>query len=108
AGVERLAMLIDEPAAEHPDVILAVENDEVIGDGQRLLKALRGDGLSADMIATGSPRKRYDKAAKIPAKVLVSINRKDGETVFNTRSASPSDEHARVQQILAQLKEGGQ
>ncbi|MGK6353593.1 histidine--tRNA ligase [Sphingomonas sp. DT-207] len=103
AGVERLAMLIAEPAVENPDVILAIEDDHAIGDGQRLLKALRADGLSADMIATGSPRKRYDKAAKISAKVLVSINRRDGETVVNARSATPTEVLDHVQAILRQL-----
>lgn len=105
AGVERLAMLVEEPATERPDVIVAVEDDLALADAQRLLKALRTSGLSADMIATGSPRKRYDKAAKVNAKVLVSINRKDDQTVINTRSATPSAEHDQVERIAAGLRE---
>ncbi|MBB5712257.1 histidine--tRNA ligase [Sphingomonas xinjiangensis] len=105
AGVERLAMLIEEPAGEKPVVILAVEDDLALADAQRLLKEIRTAGLSADMIATGSPRKRYDKAAKVNAKVLVSISRKEERTVINTRSAIPSAEHDQVEQIAARLLE---
>jgi histidyl-tRNA synthetase len=108
AGVERLAMLIEEPASEKPDVILAVEDDLALGDAQRLLKQVRAAGMAADMIATGSPRKRYDKAAKVNAKVLVSVGRKDERTVINTRSATPSDEHAQVEQIAQRLMGSGQ
>lgn len=100
AGVERLAMLLTEPAVEAPDVIFAVEHDDALPAAIRALKALRSEGLSADMIATGSPRKRYDKAAKVPAKVLVSFNMKDGQPVANVRSATLTDEHIRVTALL--------
>ena len=80
AGVERLAMLVPEPDAPVLDVILAVEDDAGLGLAQRALRTLRDAGLSADMIATGSPRKRYDKAAKIGARALVSV-RGDGVAV---------------------------
>ncbi|MCX8476579.1 MAG: histidine--tRNA ligase [Sphingomonas sp.] len=107
AGVERLAMLIGEPAVERLDVIIAVEDDRAIGDAIRTLKAFRMAQLSADMIATGSPRKRYDKAAKVSAKVLVSFNWKDDKVVANTRSASPSEVHRQVEQVLQQLGGAG-
>jgi histidyl-tRNA synthetase len=103
AGVERLAMLIDEPAAEKPDVMLAVEDDRAIGLGVLALKTLRQAGLSADMIATGSPRKRYDKAAKVAAAVLVSVNWKDEQAVANARSMPDSEVHRRVQEILEKV-----
>jgi histidyl-tRNA synthetase len=55
------------------------------------------------MIATGSPRKRYDKAAKIHAVALVSI-RMDGERpVYSGRSASTSDKWLAVSGILDEL-----
>ncbi|MCW3837359.1 histidine--tRNA ligase [Sphingomonas canadensis] len=103
AGVERLAMLIAEPAAENPDVIIAVEDDLALADAQRTLKLLRGEGLSADMIATGSPRKRFDKAAKVPAKVLVGLRWQDGRAVANIRSAADSDELGKVRRLLAEI-----
>ena len=103
AGVERLAMLIAEPAAENPDVIIAMEDDRALGYAQAALKLLRANGLAADMVATGSPRKRYDKAAKVPAKVLVSIRLQDEKPVANIRSATETPDHVRVRALLESL-----
>ncbi len=91
AGIERLAMMIEAPAKEAPIVIMAVEDDRALTDGYRALNALRRAGISADIIATGSPRKRYDKAAKVPARVIVSVIYGDRGTVFNSR-ATPGGE----------------
>jgi len=73
AGVERLAMLANVPDAEPLDAVLAVEEDAALDRAVRLLAALRRAGLSADAVTTGSPRKRYDKASKMTARVLVSV-----------------------------------
>jgi histidyl-tRNA synthetase len=103
AGVERLAMLIEEPAVDSLDVIIAVEDDRLIGKAIGVLKAFRAAQLSADMIAAGSPKKRYDKAVRIQAKVLVSFSIVDEKVVTNTRSGAPSETHRQVQHILQQL-----
>jgi len=100
AGIERLAMLIDAPAAETPTVVMALEDDAAAEAAVRALAALRRAGLPTELIATGSPRKRYDKAAKIPAKVLVSIRHEEGKSPFNVRSAADTEEHVRVTEIL--------
>jgi histidyl-tRNA synthetase len=42
------------------------------------LANLRQAGLSAEMIATGSPRKRFDKATKVDARSILSLNVRDG------------------------------
>jgi histidyl-tRNA synthetase len=99
AGIERLGMMIEAPVPEAPFVIMAVEDDRATADGYRALSALRRSGVSADIIATGSPRKRYDKAAKIPARVIVSVNVGDEGPVFNGRSAQPED-WSRVKAVL--------
>jgi histidyl-tRNA synthetase len=78
AGVERLAMLIAEPTAEPPLVVIAVEDDFAIGAAQHTLKLLRDNGFSADMVATGSPKKRFDKAAKTGARMVLSLTVRDG------------------------------
>ena len=103
AGIERLGMLIEEPAAERLDVIIAVEDDRSLGNAFQALQLLRDAGLSADMIATGSPRKRFDKAAKIAAQVLVSLNWRDEATVANTRAAEGVAVHAQVKALLEKL-----
>ncbi|MBW4331395.1 histidine--tRNA ligase [Stakelama sp. CBK3Z-3] len=78
AGVERLGMLIDELPKSPIDVIIAVEDDLAIREAQHILKLLRSNGISADMIATGSPKKRFDKATKVDAKVILSLSVRDG------------------------------
>ena len=101
AGVERLAMLLDAPAADLLNVIVALEDDELSGLAFQVLKALREAHLTADLIATGSPRKRYDKAMKVNAHVLASVTRdREGRPVINTRSAEQTATSAAVAAIL--------
>ena len=100
AGIERLAMMIEAPEKEAPVAILAVEDDRSLDDGYRALNALRRAGISADIVATGSPRKRYDKAARIPAKVLVSVNHDGEKTTFNSRATPGSEALASVTRVI--------
>jgi histidyl-tRNA synthetase len=99
AGIERLAMLIDAPSAVPLSVIMAVEDDRCLADAQRLITAIRTAGLSAEMIASGSPRKRFDKATKIWAKVLVSLNFDGEKSTVRTTSATPGEEWSLVSEI---------
>ena len=78
AGIERLAMMIEAPQPEQLDVIIALEDDAALAVATANLTDLRKAQLSADMIATGSPRKRFDKAAKVGARVIMSIVIRDG------------------------------
>ncbi len=72
AGVERLAMLVDEPAAERPEVAVVVEDDRAHDAAVTALAKLRRAGVSAQLVATGSAKKRYDRALKLePAETLV-------------------------------------
>ncbi|MDE2405617.1 MAG: histidine--tRNA ligase [Sphingomonadales bacterium] len=106
AGIERLAMLVADAGGlpeDKLDVIIALEDDAARDFAIRALACLRHAELSADMIATGSPRKRFDKAAKINAGVLVAINRRDGQLVTNLRSAEPDGRYAAVEQVIQSL-----
>jgi len=100
AGIERLAMMIEAPNKEVPDVIMAVEDDRALEAGYWGLAALRRAGVSADIIATGSPRKRYDKAVKVNAKVLVSVVHDGEKAMFNLRATPGHDNLAAVERIL--------
>ncbi|HEY5711538.1 MAG TPA: histidine--tRNA ligase [Allosphingosinicella sp.] len=103
AGIERLGMLLEAPPTTQLDAIIALEDDRALDFGHRVLAGLRRAGISADMIASGSPRKRFDKAAKVPARVLVSINHDGEKAVANTRAATPGEAQARVTEILNAL-----
>jgi histidyl-tRNA synthetase len=100
AGIERLAMLVDAPSIEALTVIIALENDRSLSDAHKIMSTLRRAGLSADMVASGSEKKRFDKASKINAKVLVALNHDGVKTTINIRSATNSPERIKVQDAL--------
>ena len=93
-------MLLDEPKADLLNVIMAVEDDLAIPAAQNIIAAFRLNGLSADMVATGSARKRYDKATKINAHVLMSLRWVDDQPVIRTQSATQNDVLMQAQKIL--------
>ncbi|MBN9789317.1 histidine--tRNA ligase [Pseudonocardia sp. TMWB2A] len=74
AGIERLAMLIDAPRLKGLDVAVVVESDTVIEIGIWLASALRSNGVSTEIVAAGSSKKRFDKGVKLNPKFVFSIN----------------------------------
>jgi histidyl-tRNA synthetase len=98
AGIERLAMMIDTPVGMPLDVVIAVEDDRALVHAARTLANLRKAGLSAEMIASGSPRKRFDKATKVDARSILSLNVRDGRIHCGQRGEKSVVE--RVSQLL--------
>jgi len=90
AGIERLAMLVGEKGEEPAEAIIVVEDtsDVALDRASRALASLRAAGLSAEMIASGSTRKRYDKAVKRSPKAIVSF-REDGHGISGDEAAHP-------------------
>ena len=86
AGVERLAMLIEEPAKETVDIAVVAESDEFGLAAVALVSKLRRAGFSAEAVVTGSPRKRYDKALKSDPAYTISLARRDGEVHVGERA----------------------
>jgi histidyl-tRNA synthetase len=81
AGVERLAMLLEEPTEQRAEVIVVAEDDNSSLDAIALISDLRRNGVSADLVASGSPKKRFDKAVKAAPQAIASVRRVDGEVV---------------------------
>lgn len=99
AGIERLAMLVEEPAAERPEVAVVVEDDRAHDAAVTALARLRRAGVWAELVASGSPKKRYDKALKLdPAETLVFAM--DGDAVA-TRTRMLRGEASRAAGVLA-------
>ncbi|WP_025561199.1 histidine--tRNA ligase [Sphingomonas sp. UNC305MFCol5.2] len=101
AGVERLAMLIEEPVAERIEVYVVVEDDHAQHDGVRATAALRRAGFVVALLASGSPRKRFDKAVKANPKSLLSLGFADGSTT--TRLKVFDGEGSPIEAVLADL-----
>ena len=85
AGVERLAMLLDERPPEAPYVVVVVEDDIAHDSGTAVTAALRRAGWSAVLIANGSPKKRFDKALKLGATEIVLLTDDGGATEIHVR-----------------------
>ena len=89
AGIERLAMLLaDNVIDTRLDAVIAVEDDGQLAVAMKALAALRNGGFATEIVASGSPRKRFDKAAKIPAYALISVGTRDGALHINVRGDS--------------------
>jgi histidyl-tRNA synthetase len=76
AGIERLAMLVGERQEAKADVIVVVEDDtgSAMGHAWHLLGIIRHEGFIAELMATGSPRKRFDKAVKKGANAIIKCS----------------------------------
>jgi histidyl-tRNA synthetase len=97
AGIERLAMLIDAPAAELIDVAIVVEDDAALPAGLASASKLRSSGLAVELVATGSPRKRFDRAVKKGAREIIVLGFADGEVTRRVKSG----DNPRAEALLA-------
>ena len=86
AGIERLAMLVGERGEARIDVVVVVENDDLLARGIQAVADLRREGFVAELVASGSPRKRFDKAVKLGAEAIASISTRDGIAQVSLRA----------------------
>ena len=100
AGIERLAMMIDAPETEKPQIAVVVESPERQADALAILAGLRRSNLSAELFASGSPRKRYDKALKADPAMVISVDVRDGVPGRFNRILREGVDLARVQAVL--------
>ncbi len=97
AGIERLAMMIDVPAIELIDAAIVVEDDLAMDAAWSAASRLRKSGLSVEIVASGSPRKRFDRAVKKGAREIVVLGTTDGEVTRRVKS----NDVPRVEALLA-------
>ncbi|MCV0382922.1 MAG: histidine--tRNA ligase [Erythrobacter sp.] len=89
AGIERLAMLCGERGGEPDFVIVVAEDDMAITEAAAALQKLRAAGRSGELIATGSPRKRFDKAVKADPWAIVAFSSREGGVHRNIKADAP-------------------
>jgi len=73
AGIERLAMLVGEKEVAPVEAMLVVEDDRYLAGAIRLLREIRDEGFTAEMFASGSPKKRFSKAVKQNPQALLVV-----------------------------------
>ncbi|MBB3694056.1 histidine--tRNA ligase [Sphingomonas sp. BK580] len=101
AGVERLAMLLDEPAAEPLAVVVVAEEAGLEPLASSATAALRKSGIRAEAVVTGSLKKRFDRAVKMAPRQVVTLKRSGDTLGFQQRgSGAEHDEMAAVAAVL--------
>ena len=102
AGIERLAMMIGQPSPEAIDVAVVVEDDAAMGAALAGASKLRGSGLSAELVATGSTRKRYDRAVKKGPLAIIVLTVRDDK--LSVRINAEESVNARLGEVLSTFK----
>ena len=87
AGIERLALLIAAPASDALDVAVVIEDDGVMASGWSAASRLRAAGMAVELVASGSPRKRYDRAVKRGAVEILVLGSVDGQLTRRLKSS---------------------
>ena len=102
AGIERLAMLVGEKSEPNADVIVVVEDDRQLDYAIGLSGISRTSGYSAELSASGSPRKRYDKAVKAGAETIVALGY-DSDGKFTSRIRGSDEWTIRLYKMMDQF-----
>ncbi|MFP5456825.1 histidine--tRNA ligase [Rhizorhabdus sp.] len=106
AGIERLAMLIEEPAAERIDVAVVPMGEAAQALAGQVLADLRRAGLAADMAYKGNMKRRMQKADAAGARYAVIIGDDEvarGEVSLKDMGAQ-SQRPVAVDALVAALK----
>ncbi|GHA05608.1 histidine--tRNA ligase [Novosphingobium arvoryzae] len=106
AGIERLAMLVSQ-APKLDAAKVAVFTTEEPGQEDNVIAATyaaRRGGVAAEMVITGSPRKRFDKAKKAATGGVVLVLPGDDDSSFSLSFRTSGDGSAEVP--AAQMKRG--
>jgi len=108
AGIERLAMLVESAEDPVAEAIIVVEDDGLLTQGVAAVARLRRCGICAELVATGSPRKRFDKAVKAGGEVIVALAMRDGQPQvrFKAEDAAADRVEAALGPLLASLGAG--
>jgi histidyl-tRNA synthetase len=78
AGVERLAMLLEDAASERPEIVVVAENRLLDDYATQLAAKLRRADVAAELFVTGNPRKRYQRALRLDPRIAVSVDFREG------------------------------
>lgn len=103
AGIERLGMMVEAPTTSI-QVAVVVENDVAFGASLRACSLLRADGLAANLFATGSPRRRFDRATKSGATSIVAIDSDGSKGIMRVRADESTQLAERLKLILRELE----
>ena len=93
-------MLVGAPADVGPDVGFVVEDDGALSFAVKLIGIVRANGFSAELIASGSPRKRYDKVIKLKPRTVVVTDMHNGVAVPSFRTLADAEAERKIRALL--------
>jgi histidyl-tRNA synthetase len=85
AGIERLAMLLGESSIQGPDVVIVAESQVREAEALTMLTAMRRANIAAEIVASGSPKKRFDRGRKMDPGILISLDIRDGVATHSAK-----------------------
>lgn len=91
AGIERLAMLVEDVPANQVQVTVVSENDERTSEAVALAAQLRRSGFAVELVASGSAKKRYSRAMAMNPMAAISLDVRDGIRTHGLRVINASD-----------------
>ena len=97
AGIERLAMMIGEPAVERPIAVLVPMGDAAEAVASRLLADLRRAGLSVDCGYRGNMKKRMQRANAVGARYALIV----GDSEVQAGGAQVKDLESGEQRLVS-------
>ena len=101
AGVERLAMLVEEPEEQIFRVAIIAELAEFELQVVEKVAALRNAGIRAEAFITGNAKKRFDRALRTDPSMIISYSRRDGAVATSERKLRVTErEYELVRQAL--------
>lgn len=77
AGVERLGMLLAEPAVEGPEIVVVAGNEAETSNAIKIAAMARRLGFTVDTIVSGSPKKRVEKAETRKPGIIIYVQSED-------------------------------
>jgi histidyl-tRNA synthetase len=102
AGIERLAMMIDAPADDVPEVTVIPSNDDAAPKALTVLSLLRQGGIRADMALRGSAKRRSELARKCNSRSILYVRAADdpmGEYYLSASGLADTDFDALARRI---------
>jgi len=79
AGIERLAMMLDEPGAARPLVAVIADSEAAREDAIAVLRRLRDAGIASEMAFRGNAKRQVEIAMKQSAAALLYVRAPDWE-----------------------------
>ena len=73
AGIERLAMLVDAPEIEKPELVVVPDDSGAEAEAIRIAAILRRAGVKVDMAFKGTPKKRVEVAKRKGAGAVLFV-----------------------------------